>query len=237
MARRDTRGPRDRRGHRPRAEPARRHRLAAGARRPVAGAGLRRVRDPHRRRADRRGRHARPPRVGCGPRGGVAGGLGGRGVDRGPGPPQRRDRRRQPVRRHALRLLQPERVVAEVERLLPQASRRHLPRRADRHALPCRVPGGPRARADRVRRVGRARGPARHADDRARGPLPRRRAGPSGAGAGRTGGGGGRPRAAPRRHRAPTARRARAARSISRSRAWPSVSPSTTDASPRSTWR
>ena len=68
---------------------------------------------------------------------------------------QRRDARRQPLPRHALRVLQPERMVARRQRLLPQAQRRHLPRRAAGRALPRGIQRRRRARADRARGRGR----------------------------------------------------------------------------------
>jgi 4-hydroxybenzoyl-CoA reductase subunit beta len=49
---------------------------------------------------------------------------------RRPRPPQRRHAGRQPVPGHALHVLQPERMVAAGQCLLPQARRRHLPRGA-----------------------------------------------------------------------------------------------------------
>ena len=158
----------------------------------------------------------------------------GRGGDRRPRPPQRRDRRRQPVPRHALRLLQPERVVARGERVLPQARRRHLPRRAAGHALPRGVRRRPRAGADRAA-APRSRSPARAARGRLRSRtlyLDDGRAhlalAPGELVAAVLV-----PAQPARRAQRPTARRARAARSISRSPASPCASPSTTAASPR----
>ena len=132
-----------RRRHRPAAEPAARPRAPGVL---VDLGGVRRLR---RASAATDGRLAlgagvtlaalarRSPRIARG----YAGARRGRAHGRRPRSPQRGDGGRQPVPRHALRVLQPERVVARGERLLPEARRRHLPRRAAGQALPCGVRG------------------------------------------------------------------------------------------------
>ena len=123
----------------------------------------------------RRRRHARAHRERSPHRGRVSGAGRGGGERRGTGAPQRRDDRRQPVRRHPLRLLQPERMVAGGERLLPEARRRRLPRGAAGQALPRRILRRRRAGAARARCRDRARREPRHAAHRACGSLPRGR--------------------------------------------------------------
>ena len=73
----------------------------------------------------------------------------------------RRDARRQSLPRHPLRVLQPERVVASLQRVLPEARRRYVPRRAAGQALPRRIQRRSRAGAARARRRRRDRGAAR----------------------------------------------------------------------------
>ena len=70
-------------------------------------------------------------------------------------------------------------MVAEVERLLPQAPGRGVPRRARRQALLRRLLGRPRAGGAGARRRGHARLRRRTAPGDARRALPERRDGPS----------------------------------------------------------
>ena len=92
------------------------------------------------------------------------------------------DGRRQSLPRHALRLLQSERMVAARQRLLPQVPRHDLPRRAAGPALPRRLQRRSRAGADGLRRRSRDRRRARAAPHPAGRALCRRRQGASGAG-------------------------------------------------------
>ena len=62
-----------------------------------------------------------------------------RRCDRRPRPSRHGDARRQPVPRYPLHLLQPERMVAQRQRLLSQESRRHMSCRAAGQALPRRL--------------------------------------------------------------------------------------------------
>ena len=100
----------------------------------------------------------------CDDRRRAAGAGRGRSDRRRTRPSHRGNARRQPLPRHALRLLQPERVVAPRQRFLPEARRRCLPRRAAGQALPRGVfrrsrPGTARARRRRSRSSARpARG-------------------------------------------------------------------------------
>ena len=90
-------------------------------------------------------------------------GAGGRGDRRARAIATLGDGRRQSLPRHALHLLQPERMVAQRQRLLPEEPRRHLPRRAAGRALPRRLQRRSRAGAARARRRGRDRRAERRA--------------------------------------------------------------------------
>ena len=93
------------------------------------------------------------------------------GVHRRADPSQHGHRRRQSLPRHALHLLQSERMVARRQQSLPQDHRRHLPRGAEeprrvlRHLQ--RRSGARAADARRRGRSRRARGPAHAAAERA----------------------------------------------------------------------
>ncbi len=101
----------------------------------------------------------------------------GRARRRGAGAPHRCHGRRQSLPRHPLRVLQPERMVAARERLLPQARRRNLPRRAAGRALSRRVLRRSRAGAAGARRRSRDRRAAGRPAHAARRSLCRRRRG------------------------------------------------------------
>ena len=147
-----------------------RHRAADGAGRPDGDRGAQPDRGRggghrHRRRgAARRGRRSRKRDAGL-PRG-----RRGRRRGRRADPSQLRHGRRQSLPRHPLPVLQPERMVAALERLLPQAPGRDLPCRAGRQKLFRRLLGRPRAggagasrRGDAGGRRGQAPGEARRA--------------------------------------------------------------------------
>ena len=88
---------------------------------------------------------------------------------------QRRHHRRQPVRRHPLQLLQPDRILAGVHRLLHEARRRHLPGGSGLEHLLGAVVVRHRAGDDRAGRRRDAGVGPRRAADRGRRSLRHRR--------------------------------------------------------------
>ena len=147
------------RRHRPHRQYAPRHRRPADPDRHERR--RRAARHPGRRRA--RSRSARPStlaevaRARRRPRALSRGGAG-RGLHRRAHASQHGHRRRQPLPRHALHLLQSERMVAPRQQPLPQDHRRHVPRGAQepRRVL-CHLQRRPGARPDDARRRGRSR--------------------------------------------------------------------------------
>ncbi len=131
-ARRQPAGAAAGRRHRPRRQHPPRHRHAAGADRHDWAGGAAHHQGRQQAARDRRlgeaGRACRPSRRGEA----LSRGGGGGGVDRRTDPSQHGHGRRQPLPRHALHLLQPERMVALRQQPLPQDHGRHLPRGAEK---------------------------------------------------------------------------------------------------------
>ena len=176
-------GPAAGRRHRPRRQPAARHRRPADPdrherrRRAARHQGRRRgARDRRLRHAGRGGAARRRARA-------LSGGGPGRRLDRRAHASQHGHGRRQPLPRYALHLLQPEPMVAAGQQPLPQDHRRHLPRGAQEPRRVLRhLQRRPGAGADDARRRGRPRRARRQAHPAAAAalhrPRPPRRARP-----------------------------------------------------------